>query len=265
MSVEIELCDERVKVVLRQYADVMGIAATRAVLDPSIEVSWCMAASESELDLSAVSPDVRAQIEAALRSAEITAQSAQKATRLTVAGAIAAALITGLATYFVTTTSTSRVNLSASSSGGSLSFSLTSPADGSTIGQVVNVGGQVSGLSTGEFIWTFNEPLASGNNTYFPNTGPCAVTSDMWTCDGVDIGGPATSKYPRNGLGSYRIWAVVVSARDAFDIVNHIRCFPSGKPSVAGIEISAACPDSYSSLPGSDIYPPQEAAVNRTH
>lgn len=224
-----------------------------------------MAASDSEPDLSTVSPKVRAQIEARLKAEEIKARSAQRNTRWTVVGAVVVALITGLTTYFATKSSGPGGSSSASSSAAKLSFSLTNPADGSTVGQVVNVSGTVSGLSAGELIWTFNEPLISGSGTYFPNTGPCTVTGDTWTCSGVDIGGPATLENAKDVLGPYRIWAVIVSTEDAFDIVAHIRCFPSGKPNVAGVKINPICPDSYQVLPGSDIYTPQQTAVTRTH
>jgi hypothetical protein len=224
-----------------------------------------MAGSESDVDLSALSPDVRAKLDAKLKAAGIKARSAQKTTKWTVAGAIVVALITGLTTYFVAKPSASRVNSPALSSPVKLSFSLTNPADGSSIGQVINVSGSVSGLDNGELIWTFNEPLADGGRTYFPNTGPCTVAGDTWSCDQVDVGGPATPQAPKNGVGPYRIWAVIVSANDAFTIVNHIRCFPSGKASIVGAKIVSTCPDSYSELPGRDIYMPQQTAVTRTH
>jgi hypothetical protein len=110
-------------------------------------------------------------------------------------------------------------------------------------------------------IWTFNEPLQPKGGTYYPNTGTCAVQSGTWTCDDIDIG-PAGDELTKGGLGPYQIWVVVVSEKDAFDIVTHLRCFPSG---TSKSPITASCPDSYQSLPGSDIATPQNITVTRTH
>ena len=143
---------------------------------------------------------------------------------------------------------------------------ISTPQDGGTVGEFVDVSGSVSGLKAGEMIWTFNEPLSPKGGTYYPNTGPCAVQSGKWTCNDVAIGG-TYKKGEQGTLGSYRIWAVVVGEQEASDIVRHLRCFPSGNlsPKVSGVKIVAACPNTYQSLPGSDIAAPQRITVLRNH
>ena len=147
-----------------------------------------------------------------------------------------------------------------------LSLSWTSPLNGSTISHIVNLSGSVSGLKPGDMVWTFNEPLFPNarGGIYYPDTGPCLVQSETWTCNSVAIG-PKYTKDSRKVLGPYRIWAVVLDEADAFDVVARIRCFPIGTPSKPHVTLKASCPDSYQSLPGRDISSPPVITVTRLH
>src|SRR3984893_4694575 len=173
------------------------------------------------------SADVLAQVEAQLEAAKIAAKSARSQTRWTALGGVVVALITGFTTYLVAKPSDAGAPSSSASSTTRLTIGWNIPQNGSNVGQFINASGPVSGLKRGELIWTFNEPLfpKGGNGLYYPNTGPCVVTSGIWTCDNIDIGG-AGNEIAKKGLGPYRVWVVVVSEQDAFDIVTHVRCFP---------------------------------------
>jgi hypothetical protein len=198
---------------------------------------------------SGLSPEAEAQVKAA----QIAAETAQKTTRLTVIGGIVVALIAGFAAYYAHGSNTNASEPVSQVTLGTFG----APNGDSNIGWTVDLSGSVSGLQTGQMIWTFNESLRTPG-TFYPDTGPCSVNADIWTCDGVHIGSEG-----KVGLGKYRIWAVVVSTSDAFNIVTTLRCFPSGIPSVPGVKINPACTDSYSSLPGGDVVPPQSIDVTR--
>lgn len=130
------------------------------------------------------------------------------------------------------------------------------PDGNSDIGQVVNLSGPISGLKVHQLVWTFNEPLTPKSGVYFPDTGPCTVSANTWTCDNIYIGESPTRQNPKAGLGPYRIWVVVVSEQDAFNIVNALRCQPTATDD---------CSQTFTSLPGSDIAQPQFITVTRTH
>jgi hypothetical protein len=196
------------------------------------------------------------EVEGQLKAAEIAAKTARRNTWLTVIGGILVALITGLTTYYAGHGS----NTGTSGPVSQLTLDpFGAPNGDSNIGWTVSLSGPVSGLRPGQMVWTFNEPLQEPR-TYYPDTGPCSVSAGTWTCDGVHIGVEGTA-----GLGKYRIWAVVVSTSDAFNIVNVLRCLPSGIPGVRGVKINPACPDLFSSLPGNDVVQPQSIEVTRTH
>lgn len=211
---------------------------------------------------SSASADVLAQVQAQLEAARIAAKSARSQTRWTAVGGVLVALIAAFATYLAAKPSDAGTSPPPAAR---LTIGWNNQQDGSDVGQFINASGPVSGLKRGELVWTFNQPLfpKGGNHLYYPNTGPCAVAAGTWTCNDIDIGG-AGDEITKKGLGKYRVWVVVVSEQDAFGIVTHIRCFPSGTPATPGVGIKASCLDSYQSLPGSDIVGPQEITVTRT-
>jgi hypothetical protein len=204
---------------------------------------------------SGVPPEVLAQVEGQLKAAEIAAKTARRNTWLTVIGGILVAAITGGLTYYAGHGSNTGIPRPVSQ----LTLgSFGAPNGDSNIPWEVSLSGPVSGLKPGQMVWTFNEFLKTPG-TYYPDTGPCAVNAGTWRCDHVHIGTGG-----KDGLGKYRIWAVVVSSSDAFKIVATLRCFPSGIPSIRGVTLKPACPDTFSSLPGNDLVPAQSIEVTRT-
>jgi hypothetical protein len=115
-----------------------------------------------------------------------------------------------------------------------------------SVGEYVNISGRVSGLWSGEMIWTFVK-FVSGH-AYYPGP-PCSTGSGTWTCDYVHVG-PVV-----HGLGSYQIFVVAVDEEEISDIMGRLTCGPS----------EPGCSKSFPSLPGEDSPEPQSVRVTRTH
>jgi hypothetical protein len=202
-----------------------------------------------------VSPDALAQVQAQLEAAKIAAKAARRNAWLAVIGAVLTGTITGLATYYASHNSSTS---GASGSASQLALGpFEAPNGDSNIPWTISLSGPVSGLKPGQMVWTLNESLKTPG-IYYPDTGPCSVSAGTWTCTDLHIGIEGKS-----GLGKYRIWAVVVSSSDAFEIVDEIRCFPSGILSIHGVTLKPACQDSSTSLPGSDLVAPENIQVTR--
>ena len=164
-------------------------------------------------------------------------------------------VITGFVTRANTRDSTS--NHQVAESGNPSLGPITLPGKDGIIGQVVNLSGTVYNLKPGQVVWTFNQPISdqAGSSDFFADTGPCAITGSTGSCNNIYIGESPTAKNPKAGLGTYLIWAAIISNQDAFNIVDDLRCNSTqGHP----------CP-SISTLPGSDITQPQKITVYRTH
>jgi hypothetical protein len=203
---------------------------------------------------SGVSPDTLAQVQAQLDTAKIAERTARRTARLALVGVIIAPIITGVSIYLASHTS------SANTAGQTdqLTLGPFGPPNGdSNIPWTISLSGPVSGLRGGQVVWTFNESLAEPR-VYYPNTGPCSISTGTWTCPILHIGAKG-----RAGIGKYRIWAVVVSSSDAFKIVDELRCYTSGIPSIRGVTLNPECQSWTTSLPGGDLVPPQEIDVTR--
>ena len=190
------------------------------------------------------SPDVEAQVKAQLTT-----------TRWTAASAIVVALLSLAGNIFQIVHNDSVPAPETARSAHLILEPFEVPGGNSNVGRVVDLTGPVSGsLAPDEMVWTFNQPLMAGGGHY-PDTGPCPVSNGMWSCGSIYIGQSPTKADPKAGLGQYRIWASVVSDKEAYNIVTALRCQPS--PTIP-------CSQEFSSLPGVDIAKPQFIIVTRT-
>jgi hypothetical protein len=105
--------------------------------------------------------------------------------------------------------------------------------------------GTVKNLQENQVVWMFNQQLTHTNNpkalpsAIYADSGPCNVTGDHWSCDGITVGEPAGNP---NAPGTYRVWVAVIDLQTAFRLVQslqnaadsgHIPDHPE-PPSVAG-------------------------------
>lgn len=108
-----------------------------------------------------------------------------------------------------------------------LKVSISQPADPSgTITGSDDYRGSVENLKQGQVVWLFNrqdthvnDPNAKPSNTY-AMVGPCPVANGQWTCPGEGVG---DSNDPVAAAGTYKVWAVVATERDAFEYVTALR------------------------------------------
>ena len=86
--------------------------------------------------------------------------------------------------------------------------------------------GTVKNLQENQVVWMFNQQLTHTNNpkalpsAIYADAGPCTVTGDRWSCDGITVGEPAGNP---NAPGTYRVWVAVIDPPTAFRLTQSLQ------------------------------------------
>jgi hypothetical protein len=86
--------------------------------------------------------------------------------------------------------------------------------------------GTVKNLQKNQVVWMFNQQLIHTNDpkalpsAIYADAGPCDVTGNRWSCDGITVGEPAGNP---NAPGTYRVWVAVVDLPTAFRLVQSLQ------------------------------------------
>ena len=86
--------------------------------------------------------------------------------------------------------------------------------------------GTVKNLQKNQLIWIFNQHLTNPNkpkalaSAIYADAGPCDVTGDRWSCEGITVGEPVGNP---DAPGIYRVCAAVIDLPTAFRLVQSLQ------------------------------------------